>query len=220
MRVKICGITNRQEAKMAISSGADAIGFLIGLNYQVADSIEPVTAEDIISNLPPFISSVLVTHKTNIDWVIETCERINCTTVQLHGDFPLEDIPILRQKIPYLKIVKTVHVTDESAVGQAISTSRWADAVQLDTRTKNLIGGTGITHDWSISSRIVREVDKPVILSGGLNPQNILNAIDTVRPYGVDVNSGVENQDGSKSSDKVRSFIIQAKGERDKIVSG
>lgn len=211
MRVKICGITSEQEARMALSSGADALGFLIGLNYRVLDETDTTSAARTIASIPPFVSTVLVTHRTDVDWVGITCKTIGCTTVQLHGDFPLEQIPILRKKLPYLQIIKTVHVTDKSAIARAVLTSRWADAVQLDTKVGNLIGGTGVTHDWSLSSRIVKEVMKPVILSGGLNPQNVLPAISAVRPYAVDVNSGVENADGSKSFEKVKSFIIQAK---------
>lgn len=212
MRVKICGITNKPEAQMAVSFGVDALGFLIGLNYRRQDEIDMVAAAKIIAGLPPFVSVVLVTHRSEPDWVAETCKKIGCTTVQLHGDFPLEQIPVLRKMIPYLRIIKTVHVTDERAVALAVSAARWADAVQLDTKTATLIGGTGIKHDWSISSRIVKAVAKPVILSGGLTPQNVRHAVSIVRPFAVDVNSGVENSDGSKSAKKVKSFIALAKG--------
>lgn len=203
---------------MALFCGADAIGFLIGLNYKVSDETDIPSAIRTIAGMPPFVSSVLVTHRTDVDWVGKTCKSIGCSTVQLHGDFPLEHIPILRKKLPYLRIIKTVHVTNEGAIARAIETSRWADAVQLDTKVGNLIGGTGVTHDWSISSRIVKEITKPVILSGGLNSQNVLSAINTVRPYAVDVNSGVENVDGSKSFEKVKSFITQAKSLRDEPI--
>ena len=182
------------------------------MNYRVQDEIGTFAAAKIIADLPPFISSVLVTHRIDRDWVAETCKTIGCTTVQLHGDFPLKQIPTLRQVVPYLRIVKTVHVTNESAVALAVSTAQWADAIQLDTKTATRIGGTGITHDWSISSRIVKEVAKPVILSGGLTPQNVCHAISIVRPFAVDVNSGVENSNGSKLARKVKSFIALAKG--------
>jgi phosphoribosylanthranilate isomerase len=214
MRVKICGITNEMEAQMAVSSGADAIGFLIGLNYKTFDEINISDAGRIIARIPPFISTVLVTHRTDVDWVEEICKEIGCTTVQLHGNFLLNQIPSLRDKLPYLRIVKTVHVNNESAIENAITTSDYADAVQLDTQSGDLIGGTGITHDWSISCRIVKEVMKPVILSGGLNPKNILSAIHKVLPYAVDVNSGVEDINGKKSPEKVRSFITQTRSFR------
>lgn len=226
MRVKICGITSVDEARIAVSSGADALGFLIGLNYPSDDEIDFKIARNIISDLPPFIASVLVTHRTEVSWVAEMCKKIGCDTVQLHGDLPLEEIPTLRRLVPYVRVIKAVHVVDASAVALAVSVARWADAIQPDTKTATRIGGTGITHDWSISARIVKEVKKPVVLSGGLNPENVHDAIMLVSPFAVDVNSGVENPDGSKSLEKVKSFIWQAKevreqpGQEQKSLSG
>ena len=212
MRVKICGITTIEEAKLALSCGADALGFLIGLDYRTEDAIDPSAAEKIIASLPPFVSSVLVTHRTEPGWLAEMSQKIGCNTVQLHGEFPPEEIPRLREQIPYARVIKAVHVVDASSAALAMHAARWADAILLDTKTATRIGGTGITHDWSISARIVKQATKPVILSGGLNPENVRAAITTVSPYAVDVNTGVENPDGSKSQEKVRAFIRLAKG--------
>jgi phosphoribosylanthranilate isomerase len=110
-----------------------------------------------------------------------------------------------------VRVIKAVHVVDAGAVTTARAVGRWADAILLDTKTDTRIGGTGATHDWSISARIVKEANKPVILSGGLNPQNVRDAIAVVSPFAVDVNSGVENPDGSKSPEKVWSLIRLAK---------
>lgn len=131
--------------------------------------------------------------------------------MQLHGDFPLEKIPGLRGAVPHPRVIKAVHVIDSMSVEAAARTAHYCDAVLLDTKTAERIGGTGIVHDWSISAEIVRRVDKPVILAGGLNPNNVAAAIAAVAPYAVDVNSGVENSDGSKSRAMVESFIRLAK---------
>ncbi len=211
MRVKTCGIRNEAEAALAVSLEADALGFLIGLNYPTDDEVAPAVAGHIIAALPPFLSSVLVTHRTDAEWVADTCRSIGCSAVQLHGDFPLEQIPVLRRMVPHVRIIKVVHVVDAQSVARATLAARWADAVQLDTKTGTRIGGTGKTHDWSISAQIVKAVHKPVILSGGLRPENIHQAIRMVRPYAVDVNSGVENPDGSKSAVKMESFIRLAR---------
>ena len=211
MRVKICGITTLDEARMAIGCGADALGFLLGLNYPTDDEVSPSNAAEIIAALPPFVSSALVTHKKELGWVAEMCQRIGCTTIQLHGEFPLEEIPALRTRIPYARIIKAVHVVDSDSVALAERVAYWADAVLLDTKTETRIGGTGITHDWSISAKIVKKTKKPIILSGGLNPINVSDAIVTVAPFAVDVNSGVENSNGTKSLEKVREFIRLAK---------
>jgi phosphoribosylanthranilate isomerase len=211
MRVKICGITNLEEARLALSCGADAVGFLIGLDYRTDDAIEPSAAKKIIASLPPFVSSVLVTHRTEPGWVVEMCQEIACSTVQLHGEFPPEKIPALREKAPHLRVIKAVHVVDTTSLSLAAEAARWADAILLDTKTDTRIGGTGLTHDWSISASIVKQTNRPVIMSGGLNPDNVRAAIATVLPYAVDVNSGVENPDGSKSPEKLRAFVRLAK---------
>lgn len=215
VRVKICGITSFEEARMAISCGADAVGFLVGLNYPTDDEIDTLAAEEIIASLPPFVSSVLVTHRKELDWVVDTCRRLGCSTIQLHGDFAIEQIPLLRSKVPYARIIKAVHVVDSNSVTVAARVAPLVDAVLLDTKTQTRIGGTGITHDWSISAKIAMEIARPVILAGGLNPENVSDAIVKVEPFAVDVNSGVENADGSKSPDKIKAFIRSAKERND-----
>jgi phosphoribosylanthranilate isomerase len=211
MRVKICGITSVEEARMAIAAGADAVGFLIGLNYRTNDEIPAETAAKVIASLPPFISSVLVTHRKETQWIAETCRKIACNTIQLHGEFPLDEIPHLRRQVPYAKVIKAVHVMDSDSDELAVQAAPWVDGILLDTKTETRIGGTGITHDWTISARIVRHVTKPVILAGGLNPENVNAAVTTVVPYGIDVNSGVEYADGSKSSEKIQAFVRLAR---------
>jgi phosphoribosylanthranilate isomerase len=211
IRVKICGIRNLGEARMAVSLGADALGFLCGLSYRTEDELDLQTAQRIISKAPPFVSTVLVTHQTDLDWVVRACRQSGCSTVQLHGDFALEQIPELRTMIPNVRIIKAVSVVDESAIKFATAAAEQADAIILDSRTATRIGGTGHTHDWTISARIVKAVAKPVILAGGLNPENVAKAIDLVQPFAVDVNSGVEFPDGSKSPQKVGYFVRLAK---------
>ncbi len=201
---------------MAVFAGADALGFLVGLNYPTDDEVDLRTARRIIAEVPPFVSSVLVTHKVDLAWVAQTCQQSGCNIVQLHGDFSLAQIPELRRMIPNVRIIKAVNVVDDSAVTRAVAAAEQADAVLLDSRTATRIGGTGHTHDWTISAHIVKTIDKPVILAGGLKPENIVAAIDVVQPFAVDVNSGVEFSDGSKSPQRVEDFINLAK----KIVVG
>jgi len=196
---------------MAVSSGADALGFLCGLNYRTDDEVDLGTAQRIISETPPFVSTVLVTHRTDLHWVVRACQRSGCSTVQLHGDFALEQIPELRTSLPHVRIIKAVSVVDESAINFATAAAEQADAILLDSRTTTRIGGTGQTHDWTISARIVKAVAKPVILAGGLNLENVVHAIGLVQPFAVDVNGGVEFPDGSKSPQKVDGFVRLAK---------
>lgn len=212
LRVKICGIAIPEDARLAVEAGADALGFLVGLRYETADRLSPEKAQAIIAGLPPFVSSVLVTHLEVPAEVLAVCRIANPQVLQLHGGYPLEQIGVLRRELPHLKIVKAVHVSGEQAVETARMAARCADAVLLDSRTATRLGGTGITHDWSISRRIVEAVgDFPVILAGGLTPENVAAAVTQVQPFGVDVNTGVTSTPGRKSPLKLSRFIDHAR---------
>ncbi len=210
LKVKICGNTSLDEASMAISSGTDALGFLVGLRYATDDEIDATRAAEIIAAAPPLIATVLVTHRSDAQWVIETARVMGANTIQLHGDFSTRDVPRLRKELPGIKLIKAVHVHGPESIGEATETAKSYDAILIDTETATRIGGTGQTHDWSISARIVEGTSRPVVLAGGLTPENVRNAILTVRPYAVDVNSGVEHPDGKKSPERVRAFISRA----------
>lgn len=208
MRIKICGITTREDAHLALHHGADALGFLVGLEYPSDDECSRETAAAIIATLPPMVSTVLVTHLIDPDAVIDAARVLRCSTVQLHGEFPPPEIPALRRALPHLKITRVVHVEDQSSVRAAAEIARWADALHLDTRTSTRLGGTGLVHDWEISGRIARDVAVPVILAGGLTPANVRQAIEIVRPYAVDVNTGVDlDNSPRKSPDRLRAFV-------------
>lgn len=211
MRVKVCGITRVEDAIAAAEAGVDAAGCLVGLGRASADEVTPQAARAIFSVLPPFVARVLVTHRTKLAEVTDLVRETACTAVQLHGDFPLVAIAALRDAFPWLSIVKCVHVTGEEAIAAARAAARVADAVLLDTKVRGRIGGTGKTHDWSISARIVGEVARPVILAGGLGPDNVVEAIARVHPFGVDANSGLRAAPGVKDQAKIREFVANAK---------
>ena len=207
MRFKICGIVSKQDALLAVAHGADALGFLDGLDYPSNDEVTRETAAAIIAAVPPFVSTVLVTHRIELPWIVEAARTIRCSTIQLHGNFPLPAIAALREQLPQVKISRVAHVVDDSSVALAAQVAAAADAVHLDTRTATRLGGTGLVHDWQISARIAREVAAPVILAGGLTAANVGQAIETVRPYAVDVNSGVDAGEGpEKSPDRLSAF--------------
>lgn len=211
-RVKICGITNTQDAQAAISFGADALGFLVGLHYPTADQLTAARARELVVALPPFVNSVLVTHQSDLEVVSGLVEAVAPHVVQLHGAFSSADIPRLRERFPFLKILKAVHVDGEGAIDASRQVAPHVDGILLDSRSATRIGGTGMTHDWSISRRI-REVNPgtAVILAGGLNPGNVAAAIEAVHPYGVDVNTGVCAEPGRKSLELLRRFLDRAK---------
>ena|SRR3989338_1549260 len=213
VQVKICGITNIETARAVASLGADMLGFHVELEH----SRNPLTrdmASEIISQLPPTCSAVLVTSATEPEKIARLVKKTAVTAVQLHGD--IEEMSKLKSELPNIKLYKVVNVFDKSAIEEAKGYEGIADALVLDSAIKETgqRGGTGKTHDWDISRKIVEATSLPVILAGGLNPNNVSEAISKVRPYAVDVNSGVSNPDGTKNLEKVKLFVERAKQRR------
>jgi phosphoribosylanthranilate isomerase len=145
--------------------------------------------------------------------VISAANTAKVSTIQLHGETTPKEAEEIKCQLPYVKIYKAIHVFDDQAVEDAQRCRGFADGIILDTAIKETgqVGGTGRKHDWKVSRKIVETVSLPVILAGGLNPQNVIEAIETVRPFAVDVNSGVSNPDGSKDHARLQLFIQRAK---------
>jgi phosphoribosylanthranilate isomerase len=204
--IKVCGIQNPGEALGCAAAGANTIGMLVGLTHTAEDGITPEAAREIVSALPSGIRAVMVTHLADPGEIARIADLTGASTIQLHGDTQIPGIKRLRALVPGVKLIKAVHVTGEESVAQAVEYAEQADMLVLDSRSEDRLGGTGKTHDWSISRRIVSAVKVPVILAGGLNPENVAEAIETVRPAGIDANSGLEHPDGSKDFDKVKKF--------------
>lgn len=199
MWIKICGMRNEAEARAAVEAGADAVGFLVGLDYPSDDALTLDAARRLAGALAGSgVERVLVTHRVELEWVVAALAGGCFDRVQLHGEFPLEAIPLLRRAVPAVRTSRVVHVEGEEAVARAVAVARVAEVVHLDTRTAERVGGTGRTHDWRISARIVAAVaPRPVVLAGGLNPGNVASAIALVRPWGIDANTGAKNQVGT-----------------------
>ena len=204
--IKVCGIQSAEEALGAVEAGANTIGMLLGVPEYVKDRIDPETARGIVSSLSNEIRTVMVTHLLDPNEIIETAKYTGVKSIQLHNDISPEGMKVLRINLPGIELIKAVHITDESAIDIAKEYEPFADMILLDTKSGERIGGTGKTHDWNISKKIVEEVSIPVILAGGLNPENIEEAINKVKPAGIDANSGLEHEDGSKDFEKIKIF--------------
>ncbi len=207
IKVKICGLTNADDALFAASAGADAVGIV-----NVPESkryVKLYAAREIFKAMPPFVSRVLVASPTKISDVKEI-ERIGAEYIQLHGD---EDIMFVKEirESTRLRLIKQIAVTGKESITEAEAYAGIVDAILLDTKTKDGLGGTGQLHDWKISREIAQRVKKPVILAGGLNCGNVLDAIGRVAPYAVDVASGVEISPGIKDRKKIDDFIKKVK---------
>ncbi|HSC33783.1 MAG TPA: phosphoribosylanthranilate isomerase [Thermodesulfobacteriota bacterium] len=200
VRVKVCGITNSDDAFRAVELGADALGFIF---YKGSKRfIDPRDAHPIISSLPPFVSSVGVFVNQGPDEIKEAVETSGVDTVQLHGD----ETPEFCTLLPY-KLIKAVRVKD--TVNTEEVELYPVLAILFDKHTDEMYGGSGKSFDWGVLKGIA--ISKKVILSGGLTPENVSRAIETVRPYGVDVSTGVEDSPGKKNHMKMRKFIEAVK---------
>jgi len=212
MRVKICGIRSLDEAKGVIEAGADALGFHIELEHSRC-LVAAATASGIISKLPPFISSVVVTSETDPKELLRIMKSAGATTLQLHKEVSPETVNAVKTVSFNTKIYVAISVISDDSIAIAKNFENSADTVILDSVNKETgaRGGTGKTHDWSISKKIVESTSLRIILAGGLNPGNVVDAIKAVRPYAVDVNSGVSNPDGTKDFLRVKGFVERAK---------
>ena len=214
MRVQIAGVSTLEEALATAEAGADALGFTVRLPHGVHDGLTEAKARGIVAALPPFVASVAISYVETPRQAVELCRYLGVSTLQLHGPFPTQELPLIRAGLPHLKLIRAVHVTGPEALAQARSLARHVDALILDTfdPASGRHGATGKTHDWGLSRQIVSEVRVPVLLAGGLTPDNVAAAIAAVQPWGVDVHTGVENPDGTRNLDKVRAFVARAKG--------
>ena len=198
IRIKICCISTMGEAQTAISFGASAIG-LVGKMPSGQGVITDDLINKIAKTVPPPIATFLLTSETSSGGIISHHRRVNTNTIQIVDKLILGSYRDIRDKLPGVKIVQVVHVLDERSIDEALIISEKVDALLLDSGNPNLavkeLGGTGRTHNWALSRKIVEQSKVPVFLAGGLNGGNVREAIDIVQPFGVDVCSGVRTDE-------------------------
>lgn len=215
VRSKLCGIRSSRDLEVAIAAGADAIGLISGVTHVSEDALEAGPARELGRLVPPYVSKVLVTHLEQAEAILDLADSTGVDTIQLHGLVDLETVGTVFQEARGRRITKAIHVTGPEAIEEAARYLDCCDALHLDSRTADRLGGTGNTHDWSISRQIARlaeeEAGRPVVLSGGLRPDNVAAAIEAVRPFAVDVNSGIEDDQGDKSPPLAAEFIAVAR---------
>lgn len=224
MWVKICGTTSLEDAHVAVEAGADALGFVF------AQSPRRVTAEqagEMISGLGKDVETIGVFVEEDFDGIVSTVLTAGLTGVQLHGPVDKGLAERLRERFAegapgakHFKILQVLHFgADEDALDtldkrlNALRQSGAVDAVLVDSRTAQAQGGTGVRYDWAAARRSFVDAAAQVrmVVAGGLNPENVREAIETLEPWGVDVVSGVEAAPGRKDAEKVRAFVEQAR---------
>ena len=197
-RVKICCISSVAEARTAVAAGADAIGLVSAMPSGPGVIDEDLIAE-IAAAAPPAIGTVLLTSEVEPASIIAQQHRCGVNTIQLCDALDRSAYPVLRDALPGIALIQAIHVRGEGAVAEAVGLAPMIDGLLLDSgnptgRVKEL-GGTGRVHNWALSRRIVVDAPCPVFLAGGLNPGNVADAIHQVRPYGVDLCTGVRTDD-------------------------
>ncbi len=208
-KVKICCIQSIAEAQIAIDNGAFAIG-LVSKMPSGSGVISESKIREIAEWTPENIKTVLLTSLQNADEIIEQHKYCGTDVVQLVDSQDIKTYRILKKELPNVEIMQVIHVINDRSITEAIEISKYVDMLLLDSGNPKLetkeLGGTGKTHNWNISREIVEQVDIPVFLAGGLNPKNVAEAVKTVKPFGVDVCTGVRT-DGELDAVKVRRFI-------------
>jgi phosphoribosylanthranilate isomerase len=196
-RVKVCCIASVDEARMAIAAGAWAIGLVAEMPSGPGPIADGLIAE-IAKSVHGEVETFLLTSRTDADAIIEHHASCGTTTLQLVDQVDADALRRVRAALPRVRLVQVIHVRGEECVGQSRAVAPLVDALLLDSGNPSLevkeLGGTGRTHDWNISKRIREAVDVPVFLAGGLHPGNVTAAIRQVRPFGVDLCSGIRER--------------------------
>ena len=197
------------EAKVAIHHGADALG-LVGKMPSGPGPIPDWLSSEIIKTIPPPIASFLLTSEQASEEIIYHVKRVGTNTVQIVDELTTGTYDDIRTALPHLKIVQVIHVSDGQSIEEAVRLAPSVDALLLDSgnpkASLKTLGGTGNVHNWEISREIVKAVDIPVFLAGGLHSNNVRQAIAMVKPFGVDICSGVRTE-GRLDPDKLGAFI-------------
>lgn len=208
-RVKVCCISSLSEAETAVALGADALG-LVGDMPSGPGIISDELARDIAAAVPPPVATFLLTSRTRGDEIAEHVGHCGCSAVQVVQHIDPAEHEVIRARQPRVRRVQVIHVEDAGALELIADYAPYVDAFLLDsgrpTATTPELGGTGRTHDWAVSRDFVARAPRPVFLAGGLKPGNVGEAIASVRPYGLDLCSGVRRED-RLDDDLLRAFM-------------
>lgn len=213
--IQVAGVIDEEEARMLIECEVRFIGFPLKLSSDEEDLSENMTA-NIIRNFPTAVCGVLITYLRDAADISALCKFVGTNIVQVHGEIDESELSKLRRIMPNLLIIKSLIVSDDHMVeleGKMKMFSPYVDAFLTDTYDPltGAYGATGKTHNWGISRKLVEISPRPLILAGGLKPDNVYSAIMGVRPSGVDGHTGLELKDGRKSPELVKAFISEAR---------
>jgi len=204
-RVKICGLTNERDRSAAVRAGADALGFIADVPVDTPREVSPERATTLVSGAPPFVSTVLVTMPESVADAVTLQERVGADALQVHSGLSPEELEGLGERVD-AAVIGAVDAGDVDADAYAAA----SDALLVDSTDEEGAGGTGRTHDWERTRRLVERAETPVVLAGGLTPENVADAVEAVEPFAVDTATGVEREGGRKDHDAVAAFVRRA----------
>lgn len=211
--VKICCISSIDEANLAIQYGAGAIG-LVGKMPSGPGVIGDRLISEIAANVPKQVETFLLTSETSEEEIIKHHKIVNTSTIQIVDRVNTKVYQTLRNELYGIRLVQVIHVLNDDSVTEAVQYAEFADALLLDSGNPGLsikqLGGTGRTHNWELSRAIRESVDIPVYLAGGINPGNVKEAFNFVKPYGIDLCSGVRT-DGKMDEVKLKKFFEEVR---------
>ncbi|MFW5940069.1 MAG: phosphoribosylanthranilate isomerase [Halolamina sp.] len=208
VRAKLCGLGTEADVHAAVDAGADALGFVTDVGVDTPREVAPERAAALVDAVPPFVTTVAVTLPDSVDNAVELAERVGADAVQIHGEFEPDEVREIRERAGVNVIVAIG--ADETERAHELDGA--ADALLVDSLTDDGAGGTGETHDWVATRELRRELSRPLVLAGGLTPENVREAVERVDPFAVDVASGVEQADepGRKDHEALQAFVREA----------
>jgi len=204
-QVKICGITREADREVAVDAGADALGFIVDVAVETPREIPPSRARDLVAGVPPFVTTVLVTMPESVQAAVALQDHVGADAVQVHATLDPGEVGALGERLDADVLAAVDPDADLAAYADT------ADALLVDSIDESGGGGTGETVDWAATRETASDLDAPVVLAGGLTPENVAEAVETVAPYGVDTASGVEREGGIKDHDAVRAFVANTR---------
>ncbi len=208
-RVKICGITSLEDLRTSVEAGADAVGFVVDAPRSPRN-LPLNKARKLMRVTPIFVETVAVTVPEDPSHLERIYEELNPDVIQVHGSGRMHNK--IRGRLPNVRLIGAIRVKSNLVMDAVVEAADIFDAILLDSCLPSGYGGTGRTHNWELSGRVREAIyPKPLVLAGGLKPENVKEAIYAVKPYAVDVSSGVESRPGIKDRRKVLKFIKNAK---------
>jgi len=212
--IQMAGARSLDEALLAAKAGATHLGLPLRLDVHTPD-VDDRTARDIVAALPETLMPALITYQRRPEDVVELCAKLGVRVVQLHGDISIEELAELRRLAPELAVIKSLIVgqaSQDALLERMRACAPLVHAFITDTfdPSTGASGATGRTHDWSVSRALAAASPRPLILAGGLDPENVARAVNVVQPAGVDAHTGLEDASGAKDFEKMKAFAARA----------